>query len=372
MLNCAWLLLFLLGNIGPALYSQTVSERFYRLAGSATNGKIRTFIEHAGGTPIIERDSVLFLTKSFRGFRPYMIADFNQWDSTRGTMVPIANTDWFFRFDRVSPDARIEYVFKFAELGEMIDSLNPRRVLSFDIETSEFNMPGFKDSRLIRNDRYRMHGQLKSDSIYSRVFHNKRALFIYEPPGYRAGMPYPVILFKDGTSYTQRLKVHQIMDSLITAGSIPPAIGLFVNSVLRGVEYQANPDHRKFIVQELLPFFEAKYKSSGYSVIGSSRGALAAADLAMHHPEIFGKCAGISPAFRPFDLADRWMELKPRTQKVMVIESRYDADWAPDARLWQMALQVMHTPHVYWEIPQGHNQEAWSGVIDEVLIELFK
>ncbi|MBX7150345.1 hypothetical protein K1X84_01805 [bacterium] len=357
--------------LGSSLSAQSMGQKFYSILPKATDASIHKLIEQNGGTPIIENDTVLFLAKSLNGERPFMIADFNQWDTTRGWMLPVNGTDWFFRFDKVASDARIEYAFKYGS-GEKIDEYNPKRVLSFDVETSEFKMPGFKNSRLIRYDDYRLRGTLNNDSIYSSIFKNKRAVTIYEPNGYQAGKSYPVILFKDGTPYLQRMKVHQILDSLITAKLIPPVIGLFTNPNSRRIEYMSNGDYRKYIVEELLPYFESKYKASEYSAVGSSRGGLATADLVLNHSDIFSKCVAISPAFRPVEIADQWIKLKPKFKKVIVIESRYDADWLPDARAWVMALRAANTPFEYWEIPQGHNQEAWMDIMDEALIRLFK
>lgn len=364
-------LIFSLSLLSASLLAQSMPQKFYSMLPKTTDAAIQKLIEHNGGTPIIENDTVLFLAKSFEGQRPFMIADFNQWDSTRGWMLPVDGTDWFFRFDKVASDARIEYAFKYAG-GERMDTFNPKRVLSFDVETSEFTMPGFKDSRLIRYDAYQLRGTLKKDSIYSAIFKNKRAVAIYEPRGYQPGKSYPVILFKDGTPYVQRMKIHQVLDSLITAKRIPPVIGLFSNPNSRRVEYMSNADYRKYIVEELLPFFESRYKATEYSVVGSSRGGLATVDLVLSHPNVFSKCVAISPAFRPVEIADQWIQLKPKFQKVIVIESRYDADWLPDARALVMALRATHTPFEYWEIPQGHNQEAWIGIMDEALTALFK
>lgn len=363
--------IFFIGVLGSPLLAQSMPQKFYSMLPKATDAAIQKLIEQNGGTPVIENDTVLFLAKSFNGERPFMIADFNQWDSTRGWMLPVDGTDWFFRFDKVATDARIEYAFKYTG-GERMDAFNPKRILSFDVETSEFTMPGFKNSRLIRHDAYQLRGKLKKDSIYSAIFKNKRAVAMYEPNGYQPGKSYPVILFNDGTPYVQRMKIHQVLDSLITAKLMPPVIGLFTNPNSRRIEYAGNADYRKYIVEELLPFFEARYNASEYSIVGSSRGGLAAVDLALNHPGIFSKCVGISPAFRPVEIAGQWIKLKPTFQKVIVIESRYDADWFPDAQAWVMALRAAGTPYEYWEIPQGHNQEAWVHVMDEALIELFK
>lgn len=358
--------------IVATLQGQSLHESFSALMRQSSNESIMSFINRYGGTPIVERDTVLFMARVQEALRPFVTGDFNQWDSTKGYMLPITGTDWYYRFEYISTDARVEYSIRYHRDLELIDSLNPNRVLSFDVLTSELRMPDFRMKGITRPETYALKGTIESDSVYSRSFNQNRFIQIYTPPNVARTQALPVIFFHDGYTYVYRMHVHRILDSMITSGQLPPLIGVFVTPQQRGKEYSGNPQHRNWIVSEVIPMLEKRYRTSGYAVMGSSRGALAAADIAMHHPTVIKRCLLISPAFRPTPLIDLWIKMQPALERVVIIESQYDSDWRDDARLLKTILDQQQSPYHYMVIPQGHNQEAWGTVMNKALIQLIR
>ena len=76
-------------------------------------------------------------------------------------------------------------------------------------------------------------------------------------------------------------------------------------------------DYRRFVVEELVPWVDERYRTipsaQSRAILGGSRGALAALDLAWFGPDVFGACGAIAPAVSPFNLIDliREGDVKP-------------------------------------------------------------
>lgn len=139
--------------------------------------------------------------------------------------------------------------------------------------------------------------------ISSQIFKNKRKLRIYLPPGYQESKEYKILYLNDGQNVfgSQELspqddwKVDEIVDSLIVNQIIKPIIIVGIDNAglrQRGYEYLPWEDeylsppipdpmgkkYPQFLVEEIVPFVESKYKiqegSENRGVGGFSYGGL--------------------------------------------------------------------------------------------------
>jgi predicted alpha/beta superfamily hydrolase len=173
-------------------------------------------------------------------------------------------------------------------------------------------------------------GDLRLHEMHSAVFGNTRTLRVLVPPGYddpkNAGRRYPVLFLNDGqnlfdstvaTYHPLEWRVDEVVDSLERLGRIPPLIVVGVDNAGRQGrfhEYFPWPDqflqppdpdpqgarYPTFLVDEVLPFIEARYRirddADGRGLGGSSAGALAALYTVMMRPGVFGRLLVESPS----------------------------------------------------------------------------
>ena len=143
------------------------------------------------------------------------------------------------------------------------------------------------------------------DRFASRIFNNERRIWIYTPPGYKTeGKPYNLLLLFDGSGYVSLIPAPAVLDNLLAKGLIPPTVAVLVDSgsgEARDRELTCNPQFAEFITKELLPWVRQRYhvtsEPSQTTIGGASYGGLAAAYVAMKHPEIFGNVLAQSGSF---------------------------------------------------------------------------
>ena len=173
-------------------------------------------------------------------------------------------------------------------------------------------------------------GDLRLHSFESRVFRNTRMLRVWLPPGYDAvenqSKVYPVLFLNDGQnlfdSATATLnpiewRVDETLTTLIRRGQLQPMIVVGIdNAGRRGRfreyfpyvdEYLQPPEpdpqgtrYPEFLVDEVIPFVEARYRiarePARRGIGGSSAGALAAIYSVIARPGAFGKLLAESPS----------------------------------------------------------------------------
>src|ERR1700757_2184703 len=129
-------------------------------------------------------------------------------------------------------------------------------------------------------------GDLRLHEFSSRVFHNKRLLRVWLPPGYdlpeNSGQHYPVFYLNDGQNLFERAtsfagiewQVDETADRLIRDGVIPPMIFVGIDNTgpERLKEYlpyrSVNPlvlrpqgnKYPAFLLEEVLPFIQQNYR----------------------------------------------------------------------------------------------------------------
>ena len=316
---------------------------------------------------------------------PRLLADFNGWGETEemlteAAMTRIEGTEWLYLKRALDPGARIEYAIARDSTDDAalhLDPRNPRTVQGFSRLYSELRMPDYRDAPELVEDPSLPQGRLVETEIESHIRGNRRKIHVYLPAGYEESgdRRYPTAYFGDGNAYVSSVPVPRILDYLIARGRVKPLVAVFVEPAPRREEYRMNPAYRRFLVEELVPWVDGRYRTipsaSGRALLGGSRGGLSALDVAYHHPETFGGCGALSPALSPMNLLDIIESGEVRPVRVFVLVARYDVEFREDGLALARALRARGYDVGSLEIPEGHSWNAWKSHIDDVLEFLF-
>jgi enterochelin esterase family protein len=346
---------------------------------------VREAIERNAGTPLVEGDTALFLVEGGSGPAPRLLADFNGWGEAeeqlpQTTMTRLTGTSWYYLERKLDPHARIEYAIARESMEDAalhLDPENPRTVEGFSRSYSELRMPAHPEAPELVDDPSLPRGRLIETEIESRIRKNRRRILVYLPPGYDddADRRYPTAYFGDGPAYVTSVPVPRILDYTIAHGLTMPLIAVFVEPAPRNEEYRMSRDYRRFLVEELVPWVDATYRTiasaSGRAVLGGSRGGLAALDAAYFHPETFGACGAMAPAISPMNLTDLIASGDVEPIRFFVLVGLYDLDWRSDGLALTETLRARNYEVGFREIAEGHSWNAWKSHVDDLLSYLF-
>ncbi len=264
-----------------------------------------SFVNSVSSFPYIEENTAYYI---YTGTASSINAsgDANGWDPAAFPMTKIEGTNFWYRGQVFEPDARLDYKFVLNGSSWILDPRNPRQVTGGYGPNSELPMPAYVYPPEIQYYPSIQHGTLHDTTFYSTNLNNSRTIRVYTPPGYPApGVSYPVIVFHDGLEYTTLGFAPNILDYLISENKINPVIGIFVPPVNRNEEYAFSQREQftSFIVDELMPYIDNRYNVSTdpafRAMIGFSFGGHISTQICYNHPEEFGLCAPLSPAYWP-------------------------------------------------------------------------
>jgi enterochelin esterase-like enzyme len=245
-------------------------------------------------------------------------------------LTRLLDTDVWYKCWQMRDDLRFTYRFVVArgsaerspeQAGE-IDRLNPHRMeLLLDegqppMKFSIAAMPRGQDEEWVRKRPRTPEGSIEKQSFESAILHNKRNIWIYTPPGYKAeSQPgYPLLVLFDGFAYQNWIPVPTILNNLIHAERVPALCAVLVGNAegARGSELGGyNTTFGKFLTEELLPWAHAHWnltRDPKKSIVGGfSFGGSAATFIGMEHPDVFGNVLSQSGAFWSGNNADvKW------------------------------------------------------------------
>lgn len=159
--------------------------------------------------------------------------------------------------------------------------------------------------------------------FHSATLGTARRVSIYLPPGYdESTTRYPVLYLQDGQNLFDPARafvpgqdwgLDETAERLIHAGAIAPLIlvGIDHAAADRLDEYTPSCDprrrvggrlgaYRTFLVEELKPWIDARYRTRPEAVstglAGSSLGGLATLEIGFTRPDLFGRLAALSPS----------------------------------------------------------------------------
>jgi predicted alpha/beta superfamily hydrolase len=251
-------------------------------------------------------------------------------------------------------------------------------------------------------------GNVRQQPFQSAALGATRRIWIYLPPRYHLEPErrFPVLYMLDGqnvfdgaTAFIagQEWEVDETAERLIAEGRIEPLIVVAVDNggERRIEEYTPTRDASvgqgggldrtaRLLRDELKPWVDARFRTrperGATGIAGSSLGGLAALELALRHPDLFGRAAALS--------VSAWWDGRSITKTVQDLAHR------PELRLWvdigtgETGEALAHTRALrdallrkgwqegsdlrYLEVDGGtHDEAAWAKRMGDVLEFLY-
>lgn len=330
--------------------------------------------------PWVDGQEVLFMASRRDGQAPRLIGDFNSWGRMEEgplapAMTPIDGTSTFYARGQFELEARLDYQFQYGDEA-IPDPHNPDRWERWGEMSSELRMPGYQPASELQDLPQLPAQRLIEHDFESRALKGRRHVYIYLPPGYQDSQRrYPTVYFGDGDGWVNEMQAPRILEGAIRAGRLPELIAVFHQPQDRSSEYRRHPDQRTFLARELVPWVDESFRTRPQAdqrvIFGASRGGLMATDVALAHPDVFGLCAPVAPAFRPFGLLEDLQRQPPSGVRFSVAYGAYDLRFLPDALDMIKILEGAGAEVHVLKYPEGHSIRAWRLIIDDVLRPLL-
>ncbi len=318
-------------------------------------------------TPYVDGRNVTFVATGAPSDPPRIVADFNGWDPSAGVMSRAGSGRYELRV-RLDPAARIEYLIAYRDRFE-IDPNNPRRVSApTGAFRSELRMPGYRPAPTLSPPS--VAGVTETIPFVSKAGEARRVRV--HRPRQPAG-PLPILYVHDGIIAVEDLEMPAMLDALTAAGRMAPIIAVFINSIDRHEDYAARSMFGYVFAGEIVPAIERRHDLAAASraILGFSRSAMGALDVALSGTLPFHRCGLVAPAVPPSAVASLFKHMKGPLPRVTVLAGTYDVPLIEDARALQAALTSRGVPLEWIEAPEGHNHTAWKGLLPRLLASWF-
>ncbi|WP_209434616.1 alpha/beta hydrolase-fold protein [Neisseria yangbaofengii] len=360
--------------------------------------------EMAGkGTPLVEGtgSSGRLLTFLYRGAQKNVRvlgapSNDHEW------MEKLPDSDVWYKSFTVPNDLRLSYrLAPDVPSPENLDSnekeaqYRKRRALLAVLQPDPFNSRRFGRDSLVdlNQDAFsdgldKPKGRLKQYAFTSKMLNNTRRIWIYQTNLDGKAKPVWLYLF-DGQDYLEKTQLPAVLDRLRAQINLPPIIAVMIDNHERSKELPANPQFADMVVQELIPFIE---QQTGYAhhresavIAGSSYGGLAAAYIALRHPQQFANVLPMSGSF--------WWKNKTGEgiQETFASSSKLPLKWYIMAGKYETArkgeaaaegivfssrqlvgiLQRRNHMVTYREYSGGHDYAVWQKALADGVINLF-
>lgn len=368
--------------------SRTAINEFVDRAESFTGQKLASYVEAFARrhprNPIVEDERILLLIAPEQQALELQ-GDFNSWgryerdhDARPGAQLvprPVGETGWRYLVTSAVRNARLQYALAGAEGMLQPDLRNPDIAVSFGIDVSEIRMRDFRE-RLIDLPAARAAGRIEEHVLINPGDGREHALHVYLPHGYddHPGARFPSVWFHDGRVYLRQIGAAGMLDSLISSGALPSVVAVFMDPANRREDYRRSETYRRFVTDITVPFVTNRYRiqreATSRTIVGSSRGALAALDLTLGPQPAFGQAALLSPALSPIPILEDLMAQRETAVRYRIAGGRYDLRFIGDYHRLLDALRSIGAD-VHGQIySEGHNPAAWQRYLPEMLLRL--
>jgi enterochelin esterase-like enzyme len=356
---------------GPARFDAFLAE-YTAAAPDARDELAARFIAGAGAFPIVDGRTVVFVARAPGATDVRVIGDFRaksffkiDWDPAGQPLAPVVagGVLWFARV-QLAPDARLDY--QIAIDGKAApDPLNPRTITSgIAGPASELVMPE------IRRTPPRTGVPRGSLAVVAEPWAQPKVT-VYLPPGYDANRRYPVIYTADGSAWLDLIQLPAILDDLIAAAAIEPAIAVMIDAAEdRSAWYQWNPAYLAYL-DRVVGYVDGHYATRAEPKsrlhAGTSAGGRASLQVGLERPAVFANIAMLSPSlvaaphvYEPYFSGRTPV---PAGLRVWLSAGRYENAICEDTRMaarWLRGAKVVYTR-------EGHSFGTWRHAAAEML-----
>jgi enterochelin esterase family protein len=331
-------------------------------------------------------------------------------------MARLAETDLWYRTDRIPNDSRFTYFFqvnrplRFPPHSEKLpplspplaDPLNPHKLSNPDRSLVEMldapPQPWITRQPNVAKGTLKEH-QLQSNALTDTQPHldSLRKFWVYTPAGYDS-LPDEcrlLVMFDGSPNIDPAMPVPVILDNLIAEKKLPPLVAVFVyQTAERDREVGCSEPFGEFIASELVPWVQKHYRvaSAPHRTIvgGMSGGGLMAGFCGLRHSDVFGNVLSLSGGFgwwpgsfdekldeEPGWLTRQFVTAPPVPVRFFLAAGQFENYFFPynllveNRRLRDVLLAKGHDVR-YVEFSGRHDPVCWRGPFVEGLIWLTK
>ena len=305
--------------------------------------------------------------------------DFNNWNANApDRLQQLPGTTFWYLGKNFESTARLDYKLVLNGSTWILDPTHNKTVAGGFGPNSELAMPQYVQPEEIQLRPNIPHGRIETFTLTSQFLNNSRTVKIYLPPDYDTSTRQPgVIIVHDGLEYLSLAYMDRVLDDLHARKEIATPIAIFIPPVNRNPEYYQNQRDLfgRFIVEEVLPYVEGRYRVSKSvrqrANLGASAGGHIAYYLMFKYPQIFGGGAGQSSYISP-ELQTLAAAASDTSQKFYLDVGTYDLSGFPQMnRNWRTQLSGRGFKVRYAEYYEGHSWGNWRAHVDDALRFLF-
>lgn len=311
----------------------------------------------------------------------FLAGDMNGWSTSSLPLERLEGTDLHVRELPLPDGARLDYKLVVEGTEWTLDPWNPRTMPGGFGPNSELRTPAYVPPPDVDPRPGVPRGRYEELTIESRPMGGPRRVVVWVPPATPAetpseAPPLPVLYLLDGLDYRELARVHTVAANLLAARKLPPILLVLVPPVDRGTEYERSAAFEEFLVTELVPAVERRWRvrsdPAGRGVMGVSLGAFAALSATARHPGVFGHCGAqstgnaVDASFEALlaDLSRLPLGSVRFHVDVGTFESNlHGADLLAMSRRLRpvLARQTLQ----YREVPEGHSWGSWRARLAE-------
>lgn len=278
--------------------------------------------------------------------------------------------------------------------GKRTNDPNTQLYFGYSQPTSGIEVPSGEDFFLEKNVK---HGKIVNDSLDSGITQSKRNFKVYLPPNY-GSKKLPVLYLYHGTGeditgWESQGYIQNILDNLFAEKKAQEMIVVMDYGVAVNPEQEKMPDNYprtvlssknldKIITEELIPYIDEKYKTSGKKAIaGLSRGSYQAMLIGVSHPELFSAIGAFSPVIYEGTETDPFKELpignllksKKKPYFFIGIGEKEDAMFFKFNQLITTFLNQNNYPFFLYKSPETrHEWLTWRRSLYQFTQQIFK
>ena len=215
-----------------------------------------------------------------------------------------------------------------------------------------------------------------------------RNAYVVLPDGYTETETYPVMYLLHGIGGDEsewfKGKPMEIVGNLVAAGQADKMIMVFPNVRARENDkacYELNVEHFQAfdnfindLRDDLMPYIESNYSvktgRENTAVCGLSMGGRETLNIGLKMPEKFGyigafePAVGVLPYYLEAGLFTEDTLTLPNEYKnntvVMIVKGQSDGTVGENPLLYHNALEKNGVPHIYYDMPGGHDFSVWN------------